>query len=76
MGKCHGEKLSDMPELFSNALKNKNIGFILSLLKVVLDIIILKLKIKEGQFVQYEDQWFSRHILLSPSAIRDEEQQK
>ena len=28
VGKCHGEKHFDMPELFSNALNNKDIGFI------------------------------------------------
>ena len=28
---------------------------------------------KKGPFVQYEDQWSSRHILLVPSTIRDAE---
>jgi len=69
-------KISDMPELFSNALKNKNIGFISKPLKSGAGYHLLKIEDKRGQFVQYEDQWFSRHILLSPSAIRDEESTK
>ena len=66
-------KIVDMPELFSNALKNEDIGFISEPLKSGAGFHILKVEDKRGPFVQYEDQWFSRHILLSPSAIRDEE---
>ena len=66
-------KIADMPELFSSALKNKNIGFVSLPLQSGAGFHILKIEDKRGPFVQYEDQWFSRHILLSPSAIRDEE---
>ena len=69
-------KAIDMPELFSNAINNKEIGFITSLIESGAGYHILKLEDKRGSFVQYEDQWFSRHILLSPSAIRDEEKLK
>jgi len=75
-GEMPWRKISDMPELFSNALKNKNIGFISKPLKSGAGYHLLKIEDKRGQFVQYEDQWFSRHILLSPSAIRDEESTK
>lgn len=72
-GELPWRKIVDMPELFSNALKNEDIGFISEPLKSGAGFHILKVEDKRGQFVQYEDQWFSRHILLSPSAIRDEE---
>jgi peptidyl-prolyl cis-trans isomerase SurA len=75
-GEMPWRKISDMPELFSNALKNKNIGFISKPLKSGAGYHLLKIEDKRGQFVQYEDQWFSRHILLSPSAIRNEESTK
>ena len=75
-GEMPWRKISDMPELFSNALKNKNIGFISKPLKSGAGYHLLKIEDKRGQFVQYEDQWFSRHILLSPSTIRDEESTK
>ena len=57
-------------------LNNKEIGFITSLIKSGAGYHILKTEDKRGHFVQYEDQWFSRHILIIPSAIRDEEQTK
>ena len=72
-GELPWRKIVDMPELFSNALKNEDIGFISEPLKSGAGFHILKVEDKRGPFVQYEDQWFSRHILLSPSAIRDEE---
>ena len=31
---------------------------------------------KRGQFVQFEDQWNARHILLIPSAIRSDDETK
>jgi peptidyl-prolyl cis-trans isomerase SurA len=37
---------------------------------------ILKLEDKRGEFVKFEDQWQSRHILLIPSAIRTDEETK
>jgi len=72
-GELPWRKIVDMPELFSNALKNEDIGFISEPLKSGAGFHILKVEDKRGPFVQYEDQWFSRHILLSPSAIRDDE---
>ena len=48
-------------------------GFVTSPLKSGAGFYILKLEDKRGDFVQYEDQWSSRHILLMPSAIRTEE---
>jgi len=66
----------EMPELFSNAINNKEIGYITPPLQSGAGYHILKLDNKRGPLVQYEDQWFSRHILLSPSAIRDEKSTK
>lgn len=66
-------KAVDMPKLFSDALSKKDIGYLSSPLESGAGYHILKLVDKRGPFVQYEDQWSSRHILLIPSTIRDEE---
>jgi peptidyl-prolyl cis-trans isomerase SurA len=66
-------KAVDMPKLFSDALSKKDVGYITNPLESGAGYHILKLVDKKGPFVQYEDQWSSRHILLIPSAIRDEE---
>tara|TARA_B100000787_G_C16153627_1_gene277805 strand:+ start:1 stop:1242 length:1242 start_codon:yes stop_codon:yes gene_type:complete len=66
-------KASDMPELFANALAKKKISGITSPLKSGSGYHILRLEEKRGNFVQNQEQWSSRHILLIPSAIRDEE---
>jgi peptidyl-prolyl cis-trans isomerase SurA len=66
----------EMPELFSNAIKKKEIGFISEPLESGAGYHILMLVDKKGPFVQYEDQWSSRHILLIPSTLRDEEATK
>jgi peptidyl-prolyl cis-trans isomerase SurA len=66
-------KAVDMPELFEKALANQSIGFISEPLESGSGYHILKLEDKRGEFVQFEDQWQSRHILLIPSAIRTEE---
>ena len=63
-------KTVDMPELFETALTKKPVGYITSPLESGSGFHILKLEDKRGEFVQYEDQWESRHILLVPSAIR------
>ena len=63
----------EMPELFSNAVSKKEIGFISEPLESGAGYHVLMLVDKKGPFVQYEDQWSSRHILLIPSTIRDEE---
>ena len=64
-------KPSEMPELFANALKNKPIGFVSDSLESGAGFHILKLEDKRGEFVQFEEQWLVRHILLSSSAIRN-----
>jgi peptidyl-prolyl cis-trans isomerase SurA len=66
----------EMPELFSNAVNKKEIGFISEPLESGAGYHILMLVDKKGPFVQYEDQWSSRHILLIPSTLRDEEATK
>ena len=73
-GLMQWRKSIDMPELFENALKNKSIGFISEPLESGSGFHILKLEDKRGQFVAFEDQWQSRHILLIPSAIRSSEE--
>ena len=67
-------KAIDMPELFENALKDKSIGNISEPLESGSGFHILKLEDKRGQFVQFEDQWNARHILLIPSAIRSNDE--
>ena len=72
-GLLNWRKAVDMPELFEKALANQSIGFISDPLESGSGYHILKLEDKRGEFVQFEDQWQSRHILLIPSAIRTEE---
>ena len=67
-------KTVDMPELFEKALEKKAIGLISEPLESGSGFHILKLEDKRGEFVQFEDQWQSRHILLMPSAIRTVEE--
>ncbi len=69
-------KTIDMPKLFEEALDGKLIGFISEPLESGSGFHILKLEDKRGNFVQFQDQWQSRHILLMPSAIRTEEETK
>ena len=75
-GLMQWRKAADMPELFSNAIIKKEIGFTSQPLESGAGYHILKLVDKKGSFVKYEDQWLSRHILLIPSTIRDEESTK
>ena len=72
-GLLNWRKAVDMPELFEKALANQSIGFISEPLESGSGYHILKLEDKRGEFVQFEDQWQSRHILLIPSAIRTED---
>ena len=72
-GLLNWRKAVDMPELFEKALVNQSIGFISDPLESGSGYHILKLEDKRGEFVQFEDQWQSRHILLIPSAIRTED---
>ena len=69
-GLLNWRKAVDMPELFEKALVDQSIGFISEPLESGSGYHILKLEDKRGEFVQFEDQWQSRHILLIPSAIR------
>ena len=71
-GLLNWRKAVDMPELFEKALADQSIGFISEPLESGSGYHILKLEDKRGEFVQFEDQWQSRHILLIPSAIRTE----
>ena len=75
-GMMEWRKLNTMPELFANALDNKKVGYITQPIETGAGYHILKLEEKRGPLVQYENQWLSRHILLSPSTIRDEESTK
>jgi len=75
-GLMQWRKAVDMPELFSNAINTKDIGFTSQPLESGAGYHILMLVDKRGPFVQYEDQWLSRHILLIPSTIRDKESTK
>tara|TARA_B100001094_G_scaffold303366_2_gene331424 strand:+ start:545 stop:1786 length:1242 start_codon:yes stop_codon:yes gene_type:complete len=75
-GLMEWRKAFNMPKLFSDAIKNMPVGYISSPLKSGAGYHILKLEQKRGDFVQYEDQWLSRHILLMPSAIRNTEKTK
>ena len=72
-GLLNWRKALDMPELFEKALVDQSIGFISEPLESGSGYHILKLEDKRGEFVQFEDQWQSRHILLIPSAIRTED---
>ena len=72
-GLLNWRKAVDMPELFEKALVDQSIGFISEPLESGSGYHIPKLEDKRGEFVQFEDQWQSRHILLIPSAIRTED---
>jgi len=65
------KKAMDMPNLFATAINLQPVGFITPPLKSGAGYHILKIEDKKGTFVQYEDQWLTRHILLTPSTIRD-----
>ena len=69
-------KAVEMPELFENAVKKQSIGFISEPLESGSGYHILKLEDKRGEYVKFEDQWSSRHILLIPSAIRTDDETK
>ncbi len=72
-GLINWRKLIDMPQLFEEALVKKSVGFISEPLESGSGFHVLKLEDKRGEFVKYEDQWQSRHILLIPSTIKNEE---
>ena len=72
-GLMNWRKKSDMPSLFAEGLEGIDVGQVSSPLKSGAGLHILKVEEKRGDFVQYEDQWLVRHILLMPSEIRNEE---
>lgn len=72
-GLMNWRKKSDMPSLFAEGLEGVDVGQISSPLKSGAGLHILKVEEKRGDFVEYEDQWLVRHILLMPSEIRNEE---
>lgn len=67
-------KAIDMPDLFEKALKGKSIGYVSEPLESGSGFHILKLEDKRGDYVKFEDQWQSRHILMIPSTIRDNQE--
>jgi peptidyl-prolyl cis-trans isomerase SurA len=75
-GLMQWRRAAEMPELFANAINKKEIGHITEPLKSGAGYHILELVDKRGPLVQYEDQWSSRHILLMPSTIRNDEETK
>ena len=68
------KRLKEMPVLYENALDKKSVGYISEPLESGSGFHILKLEDKKGDFVQFQDQWKSRHILLMPTAIRNDEE--
>ena len=67
-------KAIDMPDLFEKALEGKSIGYVSEPLESGSGFHILKLEDKRGDYVKFEDQWHSRHILMIPSTIRDNQE--
>ena len=60
-----------MPEVFFEALNKKSKGFIAGPIKTGAGYHLLELTDKRGPLVLYEDQWKVRHILMSPTKLRD-----
>ena len=65
---------SDMAELFASAIDGKDKSWISEPLKSGAGFHIIKILDKRGELVQFEDQWQVRHILMTPSAIRTDEE--
>ena len=63
-----------MANLFASAIDGKDKNWVSEPLKSGAGYHIIKLIDKRGELVQFEDQWKVRHILLSPSAIRTNEE--
>ena len=57
-------RLSEMPGLFAENLSNKSVGYVSNPIESGSGFHILKLEDKRGEFVQFEDQWEVRHILV------------
>ena len=66
-------KLPAFPELFSNYLKDMEIGELSEPIKSGAGNHMLYLEDKRGPTVKFEKQWDVRHILLIPNRIRPDE---
>ena len=64
-------KITEMPSIFADAIRNQSLGFISEPIKTGSGFHLLKLEEKRGPLVKFEEQWETRHVLLIPSAIRD-----
>ena len=64
-------KITEMPSVFADAIRNQSLGFISEPIKTGSGFHLLKLEEKRGPLVKFEEQWETRHVLLIPSAIRD-----
>ncbi len=71
-GSLGWRKAIDLPDLFFNNINNQRVGYITPPLKSGAGFHLLMLSDKRGPLVQYEDQWNVRHILMSPTKLRDE----
>jgi len=70
-GEMGWRNLSDLPSLFSEALKSQKKGYISPALKSGSGYYILKLEDKRGNLVRFEEQWRVRHILMMTTKLRD-----
>ena len=64
-------KANDLPDLFFDAINKQPRGFISEPLKSGAGYHLIQLTDKRGPFVEYQDQWKVRHILMSPTKLRD-----
>ena len=69
-------KINQMPSIFAEEIKGKALGYISNPIKTGSGFHFLKLEDKRGPLVKFEKQWDTRHILISPSAIKDIETAK
>jgi len=65
-------KANELPDLFFDAVNKQPRGFISEPLKSGAGYHLIQLTDKRGPFVEYQDQWKVRHILMSPTKLRDE----
>ena len=70
-GSLGWRKAGDLPDLFFNAINSQPINFISEPLKSGAGYHVLRLTDKRGINVEFQDQWKVRHILMSPTALRD-----
>ena len=70
-GSLGWRKAGDLPDLFFNAINSQPINFISEPLRSGAGYHVLRLTDKRGINVEFQDQWKVRHILMSPTALRD-----